>query len=105
MKITLNRNIYPTDAVFASAYSLLDKAHFLFDEDEDKNILVEIEPKPGEAGRIEKEFKDALVLNLHYKSRLEATKESRKMILQRALLLSKYQKKTQDENKNNAKKQ
>ena len=83
-KINLDKGIYTLDVIYSAAYSLTDEAYFLFDES-GKDYLVMIYPK--QEGEIKVMFLDALLKYLNHSKRVESTKDIRKMILQRALLL------------------
>ncbi len=90
--IILNKNIYPLDIILSASYSLTEKAYFLFDENKEENIVVDIAPKGGNEATIENEFREALLNCLNFKKQVDSTKEIRKMVLQRALLLGEDEK-------------
>jgi His-Xaa-Ser system protein HxsD len=99
-EIILNEHLYSLETIFNAAYSLIDKAYFLFDKLEDNRIVVKIEEKsPGEKN-IVGEFQEALLLYLAYKKQAESTKEIRTLILKRALLLTEEPKGEKDANQN-----
>lgn len=84
------------DVIFSAAYSLMEKAYFMFDEDKNKNIIVKIEQKK-KAADIKSEFMQELLNYAVYKKNFEKTKNIREYILKRALLLVNDEK---DENRN-----
>lgn len=97
--LNLNKNIYSLDIIFSAAYSLMEKAYFLFDED-DKNFIVMIEPKQANGINIENNFKEELLNYLNYSKKLSQTKELRQLILKRALLLTDIQEDNENTNHN-----
>ena len=92
INVILNKNIYPLEIILSASYSLTEKAYFLFDEDKEGNIIVNIEPKEGNESTIEADLKEALLNYLNFKKQVDSTREIRKMVLQRALLLGEEEK-------------
>lgn len=43
--VTVNTKLYPPEVIYSAAYVFLDKAHFLFDGDPKKGVVVTVKPK------------------------------------------------------------
>jgi His-Xaa-Ser system protein HxsD len=85
-EIKLNKNLYPFDVVVSACYALMDKAYFIFDEDDRGNIIVRSEAKEPEVG-IGFLLKEELLSCLDYHKQTKKNKALRQDILKRALML------------------
>ena len=86
LMIKLNPKVYSLQIIYATAYSLLDKAYILLDGDPEKEILVQLFPKDEQdSEKLKQRFYDELINYGNYYSSLNRDKEIVKMILERAL--------------------
>lgn len=85
VKVKVNPKIHPLDIVYSAAYVFLDRAYVLLDSDE-KDTLILLKPKGDE--NLEKlglEFANELVNYASYKANSELNKETKNIILTRAM--------------------
>jgi His-Xaa-Ser system protein HxsD len=87
--ITLDRDVYPLDAVYGAAYVFIDRCYVLFDAPDDKHIRVELagrQPLSAEAlGELAGEFGNELVTQLWRSRVLEHNRPLVQALASRAL--------------------
>lgn len=85
--LTLNTRIYPIDALLATAYSFLDRAHIVLDGNPEKNITVTIRPKDRRknASRLAQDFADEITTYAAYKTVAEKNAAVKDAIIHRVL--------------------
>jgi His-Xaa-Ser system protein HxsD len=85
--VLVNTKLYPPEVIYSAAYVFLDKAHFLFDGDPKKEVVVTIKPK--EAGldlkRLCLDFSNELINYSVYVIQAARKQAIREAIIRRAL--------------------
>lgn len=87
-QLLIDTKIYPKDIILKAAYNFLDKGYFLFQYNEDENIILDFTVKPNmtlEAEKILWDFSDEL-LDVYLRDKLERdNKIIRETIVTKAL--------------------
>jgi len=88
--VSIDSKIYPLDVIYTAAYVFLEKAYLILDGDPKKEVLVKLIAK-RKASREEldilgKEFLNELINYGFHKKQSEQNKQTKQIILQRALL-------------------
>jgi len=86
VRITLNPNIYPLNAIYSAAYVFMDRAYIILDGNPDKEIIVELHPKrPANLEGFGRQFNNELLNYCVYQSQSEKFAGVQEVLLQRAL--------------------
>ena len=87
IKVPVNLNVYPLQAVHSSGYAFMDRAHVRLEEEKKGEVAVWLQSKNDKQDlqELALEFSDELLNYAHYFSRLKINAENMKLLLQRAL--------------------
>ena len=85
--IVVNTKIYPPEVIYSAAYVFLDKAHFLFDGDPKKEVVVTVNPKESglDLKRLCLDFNNELINYSVYVIQAARKQAIREAIIKRAL--------------------
>lgn len=87
VKIRVNTKLYPLETIYSALYIFLDRAYVLLEGNPKKNVIVNLKPKNKEnLEKIGQEFNNELINYASYKEISERNKETKKILLSRALL-------------------
>lgn len=86
-EVTVSTKLYPPEVVYSAAYVYLDKAHFLFDGDPNKEIIVTIKPKQDglDLKRLCLDFHNELINYSVYAIQIARKQAIREAIIRRAI--------------------
>lgn len=85
--VTVNTKLYPPEVIYSAAYVFLDKAHFLFDGDPKRGVVVTIKPKEDglDLKRLCLDFNNELINYSVYVIQAARKQAIREAIIRRAL--------------------
>lgn len=85
--VIVNTRLYPPEVIYSAAYVFLDKAHFLFDGDPKKEVIVTIKPKEQglDLKRLCLDFNNELINYSVYVIQAARKQAIREAIIRRAL--------------------
>lgn len=85
--VMVNTKLYPPEVIYSAAYVFLDKAHFLFDGDPKKEVVVTVKPKEKslDLKRLCLDFNNELINYSVYVIQAARKQAIREAIIKRAL--------------------